>query len=231
MAGIMFCNTGAFPTTYLGLPLGARHRSTDIWNVIIENFEKRLASWQQQFLSWGGRLTLIISVLDSILIYFMSLFPIPGKVYKQLDKIRRTFLWEGWSKDHKFHLVKWPKVTLPKTLGGLGIKDLALHNKCLLMKWHWRYNQEEVGFWKKVIQAKHGFSSHWCTNTTRSSHGIGLWKGIRNLWEEFSQNTSLQVGDGAHIRFWRDKWLGTTFLKDAYPSLFMIASNPDSTIA
>lgn len=37
--------------------------------------------------------------------------------------------------------------------------------------------------------------------------------------------------DGAHIQFWRDKWLGTTFLKESYPRLFMIASNPDSTIA
>jgi len=69
-----------------------------------------------------GRVTLINSVLDSIPTYFMSLFPMPAKVQNHLDKIRRDFLWEGNSKDHKFHLAKWAKVTMPKQFGGLGIK-------------------------------------------------------------------------------------------------------------
>lgn len=44
LAEIMCCNIGSFPTTYLGLPLAARQKSTI--NGIIENFEKRLASLQ-----------------------------------------------------------------------------------------------------------------------------------------------------------------------------------------
>nr|XP_009759435.1 PREDICTED: uncharacterized protein LOC104211974 [Nicotiana sylvestris] len=150
-ADIIYCNIGSFPTSYLGLPLGASQRSTEIWNVVVEKFEKRLASWQHQYLFLGGRLTLTNSVLDNIPTYFMSLFPMPVKVQKQLDKIRRSFLWEGNSSSHKFHLVKWAKITLPKTLGGLGAKDLALHNKSMLMKWHWRYNQEDVGPRKEIV--------------------------------------------------------------------------------
>ena len=45
-------------------------------------------------------------------------------------------LWEGNSNVHKFHLVKWDEVILPKRLGGLGINNSALHNKCLQMKCH-----------------------------------------------------------------------------------------------
>lgn len=152
----MGCKIGSFPSTYLGLPLGVKFRSTEIWNGIIEKFEKKLASWQMQYLSFGGRLTLINSVLDSIPTYYMSLFPIPAKVLKQLDKLRRNFLWEGNNERHKFHLIKWKKVTQPKTQGGLGIKDLAAHNKSMMMKWLWRYNMEDSGFWKVVIKAKHG---------------------------------------------------------------------------
>lgn len=44
LAEIMCCNIGSFPTTYLGLPLATRQKSTV--NGIIENFEKRLASLQ-----------------------------------------------------------------------------------------------------------------------------------------------------------------------------------------
>lgn len=46
LADIMGFTIGNFPTTYLGLPLGATHKATEIWNGVIEKFEKRLAAWQ-----------------------------------------------------------------------------------------------------------------------------------------------------------------------------------------
>lgn len=146
----MCCKVGTFPTSYLGLPLGARYKSLNIWDGVIEKFERKSASWKMQYLSFGGRLTLINSVLDSIPTYLMSLFPLPTKIQERLDRLRRDFLWEGNSDTRKFHLVKWPKVILPKRHGGLGIKDLCLHNKSLLMKWHWGYNLDNPGLWKKL---------------------------------------------------------------------------------
>nr|XP_016515287.1 PREDICTED: uncharacterized protein LOC107831999 [Nicotiana tabacum] len=82
LANLMGCSIGSLPTTYLGLPLGAKYKATDIWNGVIERVEKKLATWKMQYLSMGGRLTLISSVIDSIPTYIMSLFPIPNKVQK-----------------------------------------------------------------------------------------------------------------------------------------------------
>ncbi|XP_019234325.1 PREDICTED: uncharacterized protein LOC109214820 [Nicotiana attenuata] len=48
LADILGCNIGSLPATYLGLPLGAKFKSTEAWNGVIEKFEKRLASWQRQ---------------------------------------------------------------------------------------------------------------------------------------------------------------------------------------
>ncbi|WMV19115.1 hypothetical protein MTR67_012500 [Solanum verrucosum] len=155
----------------------------------------------------------------------------PAKVQNHLDKIRRDFLWEGNSKDHKFHLAKWAKITMPKQFGGLGIKDLALHNKCMLMKWHWRYNQETIGLWKEVIQEKFGSTRHWCSNEVTIPYGTGVWKAIRKLWEVFYSNATLKVGSGEHIQFWKDTWLGNIPLMNVFPRIFQIASNPDSTIS
>lgn len=191
-------------------------------------FEKKLASLWQKHLSLGGRTTLINSVVDSIPTYFMSLFPlpIPAEVPHQLDKLRRSFLWKGNSESHKFHLVKWGKVTLPKYLGGLGV-----HNKWMLLKWHWRFNQDDVGLWKEIIQAKYGSTSHWCSKPVLTPYGSGLWKDVRRLWDEFFLNSYFQVGNEAHLLFWKDKWLGSTTLKDAFPRLFTITTNPDSIVA
>ncbi|XP_059284834.1 uncharacterized protein LOC132038129 [Lycium ferocissimum] len=132
---------GALPTTYLGMPLGAKSKSTGIWNNVIEKCEKKLARWKSQYLSFGGRLTLINSVLDALPTYMMSLFPIPAGIIKRLDSIRRNFLWQGnWNKERKgYHLVKWKSLLVGKRYGGLGIKNLEIHSKALRMKDYGNY--------------------------------------------------------------------------------------------
>lgn len=40
LAEILCCQTGSFLITYLGLPLGAKFKSTEIWNGVIEKVEK-----------------------------------------------------------------------------------------------------------------------------------------------------------------------------------------------
>ena len=50
---------GNLLTTYLGLPLGAPHNSCRVWDVVEERFKRKLATWKKQYLSKGGRLTLI----------------------------------------------------------------------------------------------------------------------------------------------------------------------------
>ena len=83
---------GSLPTTYLGLPLGAPHRAMGVLDSIEERFRKRLSSWKKQYISKGGRLTLIRSTLSSLPIYFLSLFRMPKLVCFRLEKIQRDFL-------------------------------------------------------------------------------------------------------------------------------------------
>ena len=78
---------GSLPTTYLGLPLGAPHRALGVWDSMEERFKKRLSSWKRQYISKGGRLTLIRNTLSSLPIYFLSLFRMPKIVCSRLEKI------------------------------------------------------------------------------------------------------------------------------------------------
>ena len=77
LAAELGCGVGSLPTKYLGLPLGAPHRASGVWDSIEERFRNRLSSWKRQYISKGGRLTLIRSTLCSLPIYFLSLFRIP----------------------------------------------------------------------------------------------------------------------------------------------------------
>ena len=127
---------GSLPTTYLGLPLGARHKSTMVWDAVEEKFRKRLALWKRQYISKGGRLALIQSTLCCMPTYLMSLFRIPKSISMRLERIQREFLWGGGALDRKIHNVNWKIVSLSRDRGGLGIRKLSSLNKALLGKWY-----------------------------------------------------------------------------------------------
>lgn len=95
LASILGCGVGNLPTVYLGMHLGRKHKDLEIWDSIIEKANKKLSQWKAQYLSLGGRVTLINSLLDLLPTYVISLFPIPAIVIKKLNKLRRDFLWKG----------------------------------------------------------------------------------------------------------------------------------------
>ena len=131
-------------------------------------------------------MTLVKNTLSSLPIYFMSLFIISRKVSLRLEKIQRNFLWGGGASQSKPHLVNWSIVCMEKKDGGLGIKNLSRLNKALLGKWCWRFASEQDSLWKQVIVRKFGEEEgRWYSGVSRESHGVGLWKAIRNGWMEF----------------------------------------------
>ncbi|RVW69946.1 Transposon TX1 uncharacterized 149 kDa protein [Vitis vinifera] len=54
LASELGCKVGSLPSTYLGLPLGAPHKSVVVWDGVEERMRKRLALWKRQFISKGG---------------------------------------------------------------------------------------------------------------------------------------------------------------------------------
>ena len=178
------CGIGSLPTSYLGLPLGASHMATGVWDSVEERFRKRLASWKIQYISKGGRITLICSTLSSLPIYYLSLF-------RRLERIQRQFLWGGGSLEKKPHLVKWVTVCTEKKKGGLGVRKFSRLNKALLCKWSWRFANERYALWRKVICCKYGETLRgWHTCDIRGGFGVGLWKEISKEWPLFLKNAA-----------------------------------------
>ena len=78
MAVELGCRVGSLPTVYLGLPLGAHHKASSMWDGVEERMRRRLALWKRQYMSKGGRITLIKSTLANILIYQLPSFECPS---------------------------------------------------------------------------------------------------------------------------------------------------------
>ena len=98
------------PTTYLGMPLGAYCKFVIVWDGVEECFRKRLALWKRQYITKGGTITLIKSMISNLPLYLMFILPLPREL--RLDQILRDFLWGGGSLECKRHLVKWEIVCL-----------------------------------------------------------------------------------------------------------------------
>ena len=185
---------------YLGLPLGAKFKSKDIWNPIVEKMERCLAGWKWVYLSKGGRLTLIKSTLSNLPTYFLSFFPIPAAVAKRIEQIERNFFWGSSMDSVKFPLVKWDQICRPYSQGGLAIKNIRQFNAALLGKWLWRFGVERDALWRRVIMEKYGsMEGGWMTKIPTGSYGVGLWKHIRHGRSIFASFLSFEVRDGSRI--------------------------------
>lgn len=125
MASKLGCNLVELPITYLGIPL-ANTNKLATWKPVIEKVRKKLASWKSGLLSKAGRLVLIKSVLNSIPLYYMSLFKVPKLVVKQIIKAQRNFFWTGSENRKGLRPISWNLIQRPKSLGGLGVDDLII---------------------------------------------------------------------------------------------------------
>ncbi|TYK09922.1 uncharacterized protein E5676_scaffold16G00380 [Cucumis melo var. makuwa] len=119
----------------------------------MDKVHAKLDKWKRFNLSRGGRasLSLCKSVLFNLPTYYMSTFLMPEGVISKPERILRNFFWEGQKGSKINHLVGWETVTRDLVDGG-GYKA---RNMALLVKWGWRYLEEEDSLWCKVWEV-HG---------------------------------------------------------------------------
>ncbi|CAJ2656345.1 unnamed protein product [Trifolium pratense] len=63
-SSFLHCEVESIPFRFLGIPVGANPRRKVTWNPIVEAMKKRLNTWSGRNLSFGGRVTLINSILS-----------------------------------------------------------------------------------------------------------------------------------------------------------------------
>jgi hypothetical protein len=232
------CKLGVVPFMYLGLPVGANPRRKATWEPLITHLRKRLRSWGNRYVSLGGRIVLLNSVLNAIPIFYLSFLKVPAAVLKEIIRIQREFLWGGVRGGRKICWVSWKEVCKPRSQGGLGVRDVGKVNLNLLIKWRWRLLQNENAFWKDLLVAKYGLNArkkvHWsgCNISTRASL---WWKDIcgvdiRDGVSWFDQHIIRNIGNGNSTRFWCDRWVGNSPLCERFPRLYSLSSFKDGMV-
>jgi hypothetical protein len=109
---------------YLGFYLKLNGYKTDDWTWLINKMEDRITCWCNRWIYRGGRLVLVKSVLESILVYWSSIAHVPKGILDRMRKCCYSFLWTGRRAQEGIPLVKWERIARLKALGGWGIKKL-----------------------------------------------------------------------------------------------------------
>ena len=156
-------------------------------------------------LTQAGRLVLIKSVLQSIPIYFMATFKIPQKVISKISSLARRFFWGKVDKPRYMSLLAWEKLVKPIPMGGLGLRDMAVMNKALLLKMLWRLASGSDALWARQVREKYLPNSElW--HSKRTSRCTGFWRALLELRPQLEPMVSWALGDGKECTVYAQPW-------------------------
>jgi hypothetical protein len=202
--------------------LGTSKPSVELFEAMANRVERRLIS-TSIFLTQVGKLELVNSVLSSLPIYFMTTLKIPVSVLQQIDKYRRHGLWNGSTANAK----KTPRVTRPKSKGGLGITKLRTHNDALLMKaLHKFFNRLNIPWVKLLWEFYYGNGKL----PGSRKEGSSWWRNIVKLVDQFKGFACPQIKNGSAVLAWEDLWQGGVILKEAFSELYSFTKHKQISI-
>ena len=168
VSAILSTPVASLPIRYLGFPLTEGHMRNADWQPVTAKIEARLGGWQARLLSRGGRLVLLQFILTAIPTYFMALACMPEGVRQRIECTMRRFFWQGarTPETRGVALVAWSIITRPKSLGGLGIRQLRLTNSALLTKWVGRMMGLSEDLVEALLRDCYGATIDWSNWST-----------------------------------------------------------------
>jgi len=155
-ASVLRCRVGKVPFVYLSLLIDGDSHRLIFWEPLLRNIKSRLSGYNSRFLSFGGQLVLLKSVLTSLPVYALSFFKAPSRIISSLDSIFNKFFWGGCEDHRKLSWVSWTTICSRREVGGLGVRRLREFNDALLGKWCWCLLEERGSLWYKVLVARYG---------------------------------------------------------------------------
>jgi hypothetical protein len=196
---------------YLGYYLKTGPQRVDDWIWLIKRMEKKIDNWCYRWLSLGGRLTLLKSVLESQPVYWLSLAVIPCSVLNSMRKLMVNFLWKGNNDSNHYHLCKWDHISLPKLFGGWGLRNIYDFKQALAANTLWRV-LTSTGIWHRVLKDKylpHTTIKNWFRSHTFQHKATSrIWGGLMKSVHLINHWLSWNPGSGQLIALGKDRILG-----------------------
>jgi hypothetical protein len=184
-------------------------RANNRWALypLLHSLDNRVDTLSVKGASSRGCLTLTKSVLSATPSHFLACIKAPKWFYKDIDSRRRGYFSTGnGSATGGQCKVAWDVVCRLIHEGGLDVKNLEIHNICLLLKFIYKLNTSNSCSWAKWIQSSvyHG-NKRLGDNISICSNS---WRYLMTLIQLYRDLMVVKIGNGCHTFFWMDSWLG-----------------------
>jgi len=133
-----------------------------------------------------GRIQLIKSVINSMLLLTMKIYSWPISLIKDIEKWIKKFIWSGDITKRKMLTVAWKRVCSDYDEGGLGIKSLICLNEATNLKLCWELLHSEEQ-WANLLRSRTLRGNHYINHPIFSS----IWSGIKHEYSTIREISNL----------------------------------------
>jgi hypothetical protein len=88
----------------------------------------------------------------------------------------------------------------------------------------------EYGIWQTLLRQKY-VGSKALSQVLWKPSDSHFWAGLMATKKHFFGHDTFLIKDGSEIRFWEDKWLGNTSLREQYLALYAIVCHKGDNLA
>ena len=143
--------------------------------------------------------------MQAIPTFSMSCFKLPITLCHEIEAMIRKFWWGQRGTRRRIHWVKWSKMCRPKSLGGIGFRELQKFNDAMLGKQIWRLLQNQDSLFYKFFKTK--FFPHGTIFDAKENRGSFAWRSILKGREIIRQGLKWRIRNGSKVRIYSDAWL------------------------
>ena len=150
----------------------------------------------------------------------MSCFKLPLSLRHEIEALIRNFWWGQRGNQRKIHWAKWKSLSCPKSLGGLGFKELQNFNDAMLAKQVWRLAENQASLFHRFFKEK--FFPNGSIFDAKVGSGSFAWRSILKGRDIVRKGLQWRVGNGSLIRIYHDSWLPDPYNKNVVsPRVFL----------
>jgi hypothetical protein len=137
----------------------------------------------------------------------MSLAWIPKGILEKNRKLCSKILWAGTKEKVVFPLVKCSTLSIPKYLGGWGLKNVFLFSKDMDANSVWRLISKD-NLWTQVVTHKYIRPSslqEWIRSPSKMHHVASIiWKYLVSSFDVIGDGLEWHIGKGNKFHLGRD---------------------------
>nr|XP_016465908.1 PREDICTED: uncharacterized protein LOC107788721 [Nicotiana tabacum] len=209
---------GKFSFTYLGCLIFYTRRRKDYYEDRIKKLKAKMHSWKGKLLSYGGKATLITSVLQSMSVHLLSVLDPPNNILEHLHKLFVWLFWSAKEEGRSRNWSSWHNLCLLKEEGGLGFRYFVDVSKALFAKLWWRFRTIKLLWsycmWNKYYKKK-------IPTVVQYRGGSHIWRKMLNTRQDVEHEVWWEMQRGS-TNVWHKNWTKLGFLYHVVPPDFPI---------